>query len=434
MSLRRFFGLRKTGQRNVDYLRGAWIRLGKKGPVVNEESAMQVAAFYRGLMYISTQIAKLPWEVKSRDNLAVEDAVYNLISLSPNPEMNAFSFRLQATQNAIVFGNSYAEIERNAMGRPVALWPLPSRDVEPVRLQNGKLVYRVLSSTYFERGPTETILEPKDVFHIKNFHTKDGLVGQGVVAYGRDVLGISLGGDMMAKGLFANSGIPSGYIKLKGSLSPEGAKRLKESWNNSHGGEGSGGTAVLEEDAEYKTISLDPEVLQFLESRKFGVLEIARFLNVPPTKLFDTSAATYSNLEQSNLEVATDVLDAWACNYEMEADVKLLNNRFGGKYTVMDLYSVFRGDMKARSDYFSKMLQNASMTPNEIRALEGRPKYPQGDNFYIAANNYTPVDRMDEVIDSQIQRNSPPESPAPEEPSPEEVELNRAAITFLKGK
>jgi hypothetical protein len=93
--------------------------------------------------------------------------------------------------------------------------------------------------------------------------------------------------------------------------------------------------------------------------------------------------------------------------------------------------------MTTRANYFSKMMQNGAMTPNEIREKEGYPTYKDGDNFYIAMNNFTPVDRMDEVIDAQIAKGSGQENKS-EEPTkveePEDKELTQAAIKFLKGR
>lgn len=177
---------------------------------------------------------------------------------------------------------------------------------------------------------------------------------------------------------------------------------------------------------------MQPDVLQFLESRQFGILEIARFLGVPPTKLFDTTAATYSNVENANLEVATDTLDSWATNLEMEADVKILNNRHGGRFTDINLYAIFRGDMKTRSDYFKAMMGVSAITPNQIRKLEGQPGYPGGDKYYIATNNFSPVDRLDEIIDADIkQKEKSAEPPAAKKPTKSEEELAAAAIKFL---
>jgi HK97 family phage portal protein len=360
---------------------------------------MTVAAYYRGITYIATQIAKLPFYVKNSKNEVIRNATSNLISLAPNEEMNSFQFRVLMVLTALNKGNFYAEIERTITGQPVALWPLRTEDVTPERDVDGKLIYRVTS----EHGG-QVFLSPKNIFHIKNFHTKDGIVGQGLIAYAAASLGISIGADKMASGIFSNGGLPSGYLKHKGTLSDEAYLRMSKSWKESFGGSNSGGVAILEEDTAFESIDIDPQVLQFLDSRKFGVLEIARFLGLPPTKLFDTDAATYSNVENANLEVATDTLDAWARNIEMEVDIKLLNYQYGGAYSELDLYDVFRGDMKTRSDYNSKMMQMGAITPNEIRDREGFAPYSGGDKYYIASNNYTSHDKLDDMIQAQIDK------------------------------
>lgn len=394
---------------------------------VTEDSAMQVAAFNRGMIYISTQVAKLPWDVKDAGNNIITGGVSYLLNLAPNPEMNSFRWRLMMIQQSIVHGNAYSEIERDGAGRAIALWPLESCRMEVMRTDSGALVYR-----YSNPDGGTVWLNPRDVFHLPNFHTKDGIIGQGVIGYGREVLGIQIAADDMASGIFHNSGIPSGILKHPGKLSDEAYKRLKESWAQQQGGRKSGSTSVLEEGMTYEPVNIDPDALQFLESRQFGILEIARFLGVPPTKLFDVTAATYSNVENANLEVATDTLDSWATNLEMEADVKILNNRYGGRFTDIDLYAIFRGDMKTRSDYFKAMMSVSAMTPNQIRNREGLPGYgPKGDKYYIATNNFSPVDRLDEIIDADIEQKTKPAAAPANPPSKKTEELEAALIESL---
>ncbi len=406
--------------------------------VVNDDTAMKVSAYHRGLIYVSTQIAKLPWEVKDRQNNILEGDIPNLLDLAPNVEMNSFTFRCLLILDSYNYGNFYAEIERTMTGVPKAIWPLNPKDVDVLRTVSGDIVYRVRPSNG-QQGK-EVYLKPYDVFHIKNFHTKDGIVGQGLVAYATETLGITLAADQMASGIFNNGGVPSGVLKHPGKLSDDAYKRIKESWDEQNTGRKSGGTRILEEAMDYQTVSLQPDVLQFLESRQFGVLEVARFIGVPPTKLFDVTAATYSNVENANLEVATDTLDAWAKNIEMEADIKILNYRYGGRYTELDLYSVFRGDMKTRSDYFKSMMGIGAITPNQIRAREGMAGYgKEGDNYYIATNNFTPVNRMNEVIDAQIagknnQGNGNPSSNPDPNKSQGDQQLANAAIAYLSSK
>ncbi len=405
------------------------------GISVNEDSAMQVSAMHRGIVYISTQIAKLPWDLKDKNNSIINNGISFLLNVAPNDEMTAMDFRLCMIQNAIIHGNAYAEIERNLLGQPVALWPMRTRDVCLYRVpETGKLVYKIVGGSIEIRGE-DTYLEPRDIFHIKNFHTKDGLIGQGIVAYAADTLGISLGADRMAGNIFGNGGLPSGVISVTGSLSDEAHARLEKSWVEANSGKKSGGVAVLEEGATFTPTTFSPEILQFLESRKFGVVEIARFLGLPPTKLFDTDAATFNNLENANLEVAVDTLDAWARMLEAQADVKLINNQYAGVFTELDLYAVFRGDMKTRSDYFSKMMQSAAMTPNEVRMREGLAPYKGGDRYYIAANNFSPVDRIDEIVDAQVKPKLNPPAPAKApDPNPKTQQLTEAAIKFLEAK
>lgn len=371
------------------------------GTLIDQSSAMEVSAFYRGLVYISQQIAKIPWNVKSADNVIQSSHKVNtLLDMAPNSEMNSMTWRLKIIQEAIMNGNHYSEIVRDTAGRVVALWPMLHSDVFPYRESNtGELKYRIIGGG---RAGNDVTLDRNEVYHIRNFHTIDGIVGLGLLDYASEILGIAKGADRLANSLYANSGMPSAVLETDRTLSEDVVDRLIESWKQKYGGRKTGGTAILEEGLKYKSTMIQPDVLQFLETRKFNVVEIARFLGLPPTKLFDTEVATFNNIENSNLEVATDTLDAWARNLEAEADVKLLNNRFKGYKTEMNMHAIFRGDMKTRGQYWKDRMQTGSITPNDILLAEGGTPYEGGDRYFVATNNYTPADRIDEVIDSQL--------------------------------
>jgi HK97 family phage portal protein len=402
------------------------------GTLVSEDTAMEASAFYRGVIYISSQIAKLPWQIKDNQNKVIENDIYYLLNVSPNIEMTSMFLKLFLVQCALVNGNGYAEIERTIDGRVKALWPLNPKKVEAVRDPEGVLWYRV---TQGDTTAKDVYLRPQDIFIVRNLHTKDALQGQGLVAYAMQTLGISLGADKFANSLFANGGMPSGILAHPGKLSDAAYKRLVDTWKENYGGRKTGSTALLEEGVTYSPISHSPDVLQFLESRKFSVVEIARFLGVPPTMLFDSDSAKFNNVEHQNLQVVTDVLDAWARNLESEADMKLLNGRRFGRRTEFDLYAVFRGDMVTRSTYFKNMMQTGSMTPNEIRVKEGLAPYEGGDRFWIAVNNFSPEDRVDEIIDSQIKKNEPIENAQDiSEPTQETNPVDEAVALWLKSK
>jgi len=408
------------------------------GVSVNPDSAMQVAAFYRGVTYLSGSIANLPVEIKDKSNNILDtDRVSYLLNVSVNPEMNAHVFKLLMMATAILHGNFYAEIERDVFGRPVYLWPIYEYDVQPWRDEEGVLWYRVIGGSRVHVG-FDALISPKNMFHIRNIFTKDGFSGQGVVSYGKTTLGISLSADNMASNLYKNMGMPAGILSFEGTLSKDAAARVKEQWGAANGGDKVGGTAVLEQGAKFQPLNITPDVLQFLESRKFGVLEIARFLGVPPTKLYDGDSSSYNNIEHNNLEVATDTLNTWCRIIEAEADMKLLNGQFAGKFVELDLYDVFRGDMDKRSQYYTRLFNIGAITSNEIRNKEGRAPYVDGNSFYVASNNLTPVERLNEIIDANIESKEAKTDKAESEDIPptkeDDSELNKAITDYIKKK
>lgn len=371
------------------------------GTAITPDSAMEVSAYYSGVIYLSTQIAKLPWEIKDADNRPqLNHHARKMLRLKPNKEMNSFMLRLMLMQSAITEGNGYAEIERDKMGRAISLWPIPAGYVDPFRDTEGNLFYRIIGGGFI--SGEDAFIPADDMFHLRNFHTKDGITGMGVVDYAKEILGIGKGADKFSNSTFANGALPSGVLTTEGSLSDTAKVRVTDSWKENHGGRKVGGTAILEEGMKYQAISHSPEALQMLSTKKMNVIDICRFLRIPPTKLFDTEAATFNNQENSNLEVATDTLDAWVRNIEMEADVKILSNGYKGLKSELDIFEVFRGDMDTRSSYFTRQMNNAAITPNEIRKKEGLAPYEGGDEFYIANNNFAPVDRVNDLIDAQI--------------------------------
>lgn len=372
--------------------------------VINPSTAMKVSGLYRGVIYISSQIGKLPIYVKDAKNVVLyNDPVTKLIGSAPNDELNSMDFWMLCLQTAILQGNHISEIERDLAGRPKGIHPIENGRWTLIRDANGKLKYRISNF-----NKPDSYLDPMNVLHIKNLHlTADGLLGEGIVAYASRTLGIVMGADKMANGLFKNSGMPSGILEIPGTLSDEAYKRLKENWqSNQNDDDRKAGVALLEEGTKFNAVSLDPDVMQFLESRKFGVLELSRFLGLHPVKMFDIEGAKFANMENGNLETVTDCLDTWARRIEREIDVKLLNYRFNGRKAEIDTFELTRGDMTTRAEYYSKRMQNGSLSPNEIREFEGEAGYDGGDRKFIAANNLSPMDRLDEIVDAQVRDKS----------------------------
>ena len=92
------------------------------GKPVNENTSMQMTAVYSCVRILSEAIAGLPLHVyryndsggKEKD---LDHPLYRLLHDEPNPEMTSFVFRETLMSHLLLWGNAYAQIIRNEIGR-----------------------------------------------------------------------------------------------------------------------------------------------------------------------------------------------------------------------------------------------------------------------------------------------------------------------------
>jgi len=162
------------------------------------------------------------------------------------------------------------------------------------------------------------------------------------------------------------------------------AKNLKNTWKKEHRGAGNnGGIAVLEPGQRFKTVSIPPEDAQFLESRKFSVVEQARWYGVPPHKIGELERSTNNNIEAQNIEYVTDCLMRWAVRLEQEVNAKLLR---GNYYNKINFSSLLRGDLQTRQEYYKTMMDRGVYSINDVLALEDRNPVEGGDLRLVQMN------------------------------------------------
>ena len=130
------------------------------GMWVDHETALCLSAVFSAVRFISESVASLPWELRQRrsrgmgSDPALTNNVYRLLHTRPNPYMGAFVWRVLMVSLANLWGNAYAEIEKDVIGRPLALWPIHPSRVNP-RMDNGELYYEI----------TQRNLEKKDMLN-----------------------------------------------------------------------------------------------------------------------------------------------------------------------------------------------------------------------------------------------------------------------------
>jgi HK97 family phage portal protein len=357
------------------------------GVFVDEHVALTYTAVWRGINLISFAMAMMTWGVFLRTAAGrtrlTTDPLHWLLNYQASDELGAFWLRATLFAHVLGWGNGYGEIERTRGGAPLAVHVVTPNRVMPDRDSRGNLVYVITNP----RQPNTT-LEPIDVLHLRG-PGFDGLVGYSPFRMFRNNIGLALAAERASAGLFGNGANPGGVISSDKPVKPETMRALRESWNELHQGpDAAGRIAILEDGMKWSQVSTDPQVAQLIETRKFGVLDVARILNLPPHKLFDLDRATFSNIEEQNIDFVTNCLLPWAKIGETEADIKLLGRDrvLAGHYSRINLEYLLRGNASARATFYDKLFKMAALSVNEIRELEDLDPVPGGDLRMVPMN------------------------------------------------
>lgn len=366
---------------------------------VTSESALGVVAVWAAIGYVSGQIMQMPWRIietapDATKRLAMDHPAWRLLMRAPNPEMTPGQFKELLVAWMMGWGNGYAEIARDILGRPVELWPIHPSRVRLARDENDMLVYVVRND-----NQADTVLVAQDMFHAHGLGF-DGLCGYNPVVTAANALGCALAADKYAGSFYGNGANPIGYLSFQEYQNDETRDVVRRAWYQAYGGtELANQIAVLHSGAKFEKIDIDPHAAQLLESRQWSVREIARLFNVPPSKIQDYEGVTMAGLEEINSQVVTDTLGPWITRLEEQANTKILGQqRFSTK-----LYpqALLRGTSTARWRNYQLALQLGVMSVNEVRALEDLNGIgADGDVYRMPMNMMTSEQFVARDIDS----------------------------------
>jgi len=396
-----------------------WLGIGQEtaaGVVVTESSALNYSAVYSAVKTISETIGGLDRAVymveENGDSQVLKShAVTDLINVTPNENMTPIVFWETLQAYLLLWGNAFAEIERDRLGDPIALWPRHPSRVSIQRLPSGSLVYAVRPPNDEPGDPD--IVKAIDMLHVPCMGT--GEVGMSVVGYARESLGLGIAGERLGGAFFGNGMKPGGILKLAKPTTRERKKKIAEDWKREFGGAANTGKlAVLDHDSDYTQIGIPPDDAQFLQTREFQLQEVCRWFRISPTKLMDFSRATFSNIEEINKQFASETISPWAAKWAQECRRKLLPENERSNHVVRhDLSKLVEGDLDTLTQIFSRGRQWGWYSINDVRRNLGENTIGKKGDEYLTPQNMQPVEDIPEVDQSD----------GPIEPEKEKAEL-----------
>ena len=355
------------------------------GISVTPDTALTYSAVYQAVRCISEAVSSLPLNLYERSasggkTKASAHPLYHLLHDSPNPEMSSLQWREASMAHLLLYGNCYTEIVRDLNGDAVELWPIDPSIVSPKRTESGEL--------YYDLNRGKAFITAANMMHISGL-SFDGISGMSPIALARQSLGLSMAIEQFGAGYFGRGARPGGVLTFPGQLSPEARQNLRRSFEELHaGGANSHRVALLEAGLKWEAIGVPPDDSQFLQSREFQIVEVARWFNIPPHKLRDLNKPSYNSLEMMNIEFLTDTLRPWLVRWEQALNRKIIRPRDRESYFFEhNVEGVLRGDIASRYQAYSVARNWGWLSVNEIREKENMNSVgPEGDVYMQPLN------------------------------------------------
>lgn len=351
---------------------------------VNFDTAMQLSAVWACARLLSETIAALPISfIRMTENGSRPDTQSDLAILFSGGKVNRYQTKLEFLEtfilNLVMHGNAYA-VKQKVGNRLVGLLPLMSSQMETRLLRDGTVVHH-----YYHEEGMHTYSDDS-IWHVKLFG--NGIVGLSPLAYARNTMGIALAGETRVAKLYQNGGKPSGILTIDQILKQEQRDQIRREFNELREGN-TDRLMVLEAGMQYKQVSMTPQDLELLESRRFSIEDICRFFGVPSVLVNDTSGSTTwgSGIQQIVQGFYKLNLRPYLERLESSMRANLMSPEARRRTEVeFDFDALLRANQQERFDGWQKGINAGMITPNEARAAEGRPPIQGGDSLLINGN------------------------------------------------
>ncbi len=357
--------------------------MAESGVTITASNAMQIATVFACVRVLAESVGMLPLNIlQKQDNRTIritDSPVSKVFKAGPNDYMTDQEYKELIVTHLCLRGNHYAYKNEfiGASTSSLELLPMNPGAVEPKLDENYEVSYEVT----FPNGRKET-LPQEQVFHVRLF-SLDGLNGLNPIQWARNAMGLAKATERHGSKLFKNAAQPSGGFKTDKSLKEDQIKNLKEQLQE-YSGDGAYRNLILQGGLDWFQTTMTSEDAQFLETRKFQRGEICGIFRVPPHMIADLERATFSNIEHQGLSFVGSSLMPYLSRIENRINKSLISQ--SGHYAKFNANALLRGDMKARAEFYTKMIQNGALSPNEIRELEDMDAREGGDIYLTPMN------------------------------------------------
>lgn len=297
-----------------------------------------------------------------------------------------------------LWGNAYVRKIRN---------PLTDQVVDLAPIEPGRVKVKVSNKYIHEKfgiplgekifeikqvNPETGIVDPNakpivlttwELMHIPGLGY-DGVQGMSPIGLANRTIGTAMAGDRLAARFYAKGSMLSGVLNVKVPLTNQRqADSIRSKWIQKMGGVSHAAeVAVLDAETTFQPLTIPPDQLQFLQSRRWQTTEIARLFGIPPHLVGDVEKSTSwgTGIEQQNVGFVCYTVSGYTNRIEQRCTREVISTN--KQFCEFDLDRLLRGDMAERFAAYAVGIQWGWLTRNEARIKE----------------NMQPIDGLDEPL------------------------------------
>lgn len=336
---------------------------GRPIPSLTTPAALGYPAVFRAVTLVSNDVARLEMEFESSEL----EALFS----RPNPYMSGYELKRQLVMQALVYGNSFALINRRLNGSLLELVPLR---VGSVTLD----VSNPSGPTY--RSTDFGVLQPEQVLHLRA-SSLDGLWATSPLTICSTAVNLGLITEESNLNSTQN-GTATDKTAFVHPMNVNTAARqaIQADYLKNHtGAVNAGKPVVLGENMRVDKIT-GAINSAMNDARRYSVEEVGRIFGIPAAMLGSTQGNAYGSLEWMSKTYLNGCLIHWLEMLAGEIELKL------GEKPYIDIDEVIRPGISETMTAMRTAIEAGILTQNEARDWIDYEAVPGGDQFMQALN------------------------------------------------
>lgn len=365
---------------------------------------MDIAMLYRTqpnlravVSFLANNAAEVPLKVYDRagetDRPRVLDSPGALLLSHPNQDMTPFEFKRWMYSDLLLYERFLTLLlPSKDLESGWEFWPIPPSWIQSYK---GTSPYRPDSVIICAENGSSPIEVPADKFILfHGYDPTDPMLQLSPIDALEDVLHEQVESNKFRRQMWHRGGRFNAYVTRPKDVAPwneEAFERFKETWRTSWAGSrgsDAGGTPILEDGMEIKTVQFNSRDAQWADSVKLSREDCAAVYHVNPAMIWPGSGQTYASAKDNARALYNDCLAPLLMQATDRLDM-IMMPRVGEDpkhYIAYDITIKTEGTFEEKISTLSSAVGAPFLSRNEARAKLDLPAIDGGDDIVTPLN------------------------------------------------